>query len=255
MNLKGAVALVTGGGTGIGRAVSLALADGGAAAVAVNYARSEADAEAAVRELTERRVKAVAIKADVSHDTEVRSLVDGVVSRFGRLDILVNNAGTTEFIPLQDLEAVTDEVWDEIFDVNLRGAFYCARAAAPHLRAARGSIVNVSSIAAHRGGGSSLPYALSKAGVTQLTRVLAMVLAPEVTVNAVSPGMVVTRWARVRKGEDDARAAEERSLAATPLQRNADPSDIADAVMGLLRSSFVTGQDLLVDGGRSVKMP
>jgi 3-oxoacyl-[acyl-carrier protein] reductase len=254
MELTDRVALVTGGGTGIGRAVSLALAAGGIGAVAVNFARSRAEAERTVAEIEKLGPHSLALQADVSVDEEVRRLVDAVVERYGRLDVLINNAGTTEYVDIRDLEGVTDAAWDEIFNVNLRGSFYCARAAAPHLKPAGGVIINVSSVAAHRGAGSSLPYSLSKAGVSQLTRVLAVALAPEVRVNAVSPGQVETRWARSRKGEEFAAAAEARTRATTPLRRNAQPEDVAEAILGLVRSDFVTGQDLVVDGGRSMTL-
>jgi 3-oxoacyl-[acyl-carrier protein] reductase len=254
VKLTDRIALVTGGGTGIGRAVSLALATAGIKAVVINFARSRADAERTVAEVEKLGCSSFAVKADVSVDEEVRHLVEAVVERFGRLDVLINNAGTTEYVDIRDLEGVTDAAWDAIFNVNLRGSFYCARAAAPHLKASGGVIVNVSSVAAHRGAGSSLPYSISKAGVSQLTRVLAIALAPEVRVNAVSPGQVETRWARSRKGEDFAAAAEARTRATTPLRRNAQPEDIADAILGLIRSDFVTGQDLLVDGGRSMTL-
>ena len=246
---------MTGGGTGIGRAVSLALAAAGIRAVAVNYLRSTAEAAQTARDIEQAGAASIALQGDVSKDADVRRLVAAAANLFGRLDILVNNAGTTEYIDVRDLEAVSDAAWDEIMNVNLRGTFYCARAAAPYLKATGGAIVNLSSVTAHRGGGSSIPYAVSKAGVSELTRVLAIALAPEVRVNAVSPGQVETRWARVRKGEEFADAAEARTRAATPLARNAQPDDIAQAVLGLIKSDFVTGQDLIVDGGRSVVLP
>ncbi|HKV46070.1 MAG TPA: SDR family oxidoreductase [bacterium] len=248
---KGSVAIVTGGGTGIGRAVCHALARAGARAVMVNYSRSRDDADKTASELAEAGCEGVAVQADVAREAEVKVLVARTVDRFGRLDVLVNNAGTTRYLDFPNLDAVTDEVWDAILGVNLLGAFYCSRAAAPALRAARGAIVNVASISGHRGAGSSLPYGVSKAALIQLTRGLAVALAPEVRVNSVSPGQVVTRWARLARGEAFARAIEAESAAQTPLGACASPEHVAQAVMGLIQSEFVTGQDLVVDGGRN----
>jgi 3-oxoacyl-[acyl-carrier protein] reductase len=252
MELEGAVGIVTGGATGIGHAVCLELARAGARGIVVNYSRSVDDAIATVAELAGLGVEALPVKADVSRETEVKALVDQAAKHFGRIDVLVNNAGTTRFIPFPDLEAVTDEVWQHILGVNLMGPWYAARAAAPHLRQSRGCIVNVASIAALRGSGSSLPYGVSKAALTQLTRALAVALAPEVRVNAVNPGLVSSRWFRQPFG-DEAAAAQEAAMAGrTPLKAVATPAQVAQAVMGFIRSDIVTGQHLVVDGGLNV---
>lgn len=251
MDLGGRVAIVTGGGTGIGRAVSLRLARSGARAVMVNYSRSAKDAESTAQELRALGVEAAAHQADVADADAVKRMVATCVERFGALDLLVNNAGTTRFIPFADLDALTDEVWDEILGVNLKGTFYCCRAAAPELRKGRGAIVNVASIAAHRASGSSIAYGVSKAGIVQLTRALARSLAPDVRVNSVSPGLVSTRWFRSRFGEDAAAAQEESFLKTTPLERIASPEDVAQAVVALLENDVITGQDLVVDGGKN----
>ena len=179
-------------------------------------------------------------------------MVAGVVERLERLDVLVNNAGTTHFIPQRDLEALTDQVWDDILRVNLKGTFYCSRASAPHLRQAHGAIVNVTSIAGMRATGSSIAYGVSKAGVEQLTRNLALALAPEVRVNAVAPGQVATRWFRRPFGEQAADDLEQKRADSTPLRGVATPGHIAQAIMGLLAAEFVTGQTLVVDGGASI---
>lgn len=252
MDLGGRVAIVTGGGTGIGRAVSLRLARSGAKAVMVNYSRSAKDAESTAQELQALGVEAVPHQADVADDSAVRRMVATCVERFGALDVLVNNAGTTRFIPFADLDALTDEVWDEILGVNLKGTFYCCRAAAAELRKSRGAIVNVASIAAHRASGSSVAYGVSKAGIVQLTRALARSLAPEVRVNSVSPGLVSTRWFRSRFGEDAAAEQEDSFVKTTPLQRITSPEDVARAAVALLENDAVTGQDLVVDGGKNV---
>ncbi|HYM97655.1 MAG TPA: SDR family oxidoreductase, partial [Candidatus Sulfotelmatobacter sp.] len=133
-----------------------------------------------------------------------------------------------------------------------KGTFYCCRAAAPELKKKRGAIVNVASIAAHRASGSSIAYAVSKAGIVQLTRGLALSLAPDVRVNSVSPGLVSTRWFRSRFGDEPAEAQEESFASTTPLRRIATADDVAQAVIGLLTSDLVTGQDLVVDGGRNI---
>jgi NAD(P)-dependent dehydrogenase (short-subunit alcohol dehydrogenase family) len=252
MNLAGAVAIVTGGGTGIGRAVSESLARAGAGAVVVNYSRSHDDAEATAAALKDLGCEGVPHRASVADQAEVRAMIDQTVSRFGRLDVLVNNAGTTRFIPHPDLDALTDEVWDEVLGVNLKGTFYCSRAAAPALRRARGAIVNIASVAAGRASGSSIVYGVSKAGVIQLTRNLAVALAPEVRVNAVAPGLVSTRWFRQAFGEDATSTQEERIASSTPLGRVATPEDVAQAVMGFLGSDMVSGESVIVDGGRHV---
>ena len=252
MELTGRVAIVTGGGTGIGRAVCMRLARAGARAVVVNYSRSAQDAEATVSELKTLGADAVAHQANVAAEPAVKRMVAETVERFGGLDVLVNNAGTTHFIPHQDLDALTDAVWDEIISVNLKGTFYCCRAAAPELKKTRGAIVNVASIAAHRASGSSIAYAVSKAGIVQLTRGLALSLAPDVRVNSVSPGLVSTRWFRSRFGDEPAEAQQESFASTTPLRRIASADDVAQAVMGLLTSDLVTGQDLVVDGGRNI---
>lgn len=250
MNLGGAVAIVTGGGTGIGRAVSEALARAGARAVVVNYSRSRADAEATAETLTRLGCEGVAYQASVADESNVKAMVDETLGRFGRLDVLVNNAGTTRFIAHADLDAVTDEVWDEIISVNLKGTFYCSRAAAPALKQARGAIVNIASVAGARAAGSSIPYGVSKAAVLQLTRNLAVALAPDVRVNAVAPGLVATRWFREPFGEQAASEQESRVAASTPLREVATAEHVAQAVMAFLGSDLVTGEFVLVDGGK-----
>jgi NAD(P)-dependent dehydrogenase (short-subunit alcohol dehydrogenase family) len=251
MEMKGRVAIVTGGGTGIGRAVCLRLAGAGAKAVVVNYSRSDKDARATAAELIVLGPDAMAHKADVSNEKEVTAMIEAVKERYGRIDVLVNNAGTTRFIAHQDLDALTDEVWDEILRVNLKGTFYCCRAAAPELRKTGGAIVNVASIAGHRATGSSIVYAVSKAGVLQLTRALAVALAPEVRVNSVSPGLVSTRWLR----QFDAAAADSQATSitvTTPLNAVATADHVAQAVMAFVENDMLTGQDVVVDGGKNI---
>ncbi|MGY4763764.1 SDR family NAD(P)-dependent oxidoreductase [Paenibacillus caseinilyticus] len=246
MNLKGKSALVTGGGTGIGRAVSLALADRGAA-VAVNYSRSRAEAEETVREIVERGGRAIAVRADVSIDAEVREMAAAAAEALGGLDILVNNASITRHIALDDLEAAEDEVWDTLFAVNVKGMFYCARAAAPFLkRSGQGAIVNVGSIAGSTGLGSSLPYAVSKSAVHGLTRSLARALAPDIRVSCAAPGAVETRWWAGREERM-------RQLAGhLPLQRITTPEEVAELVVTLIGLESMTGQVVTLDGGQTM---
>ncbi len=246
MDLKGSVALVTGGGTGIGRAASLLLARAGAA-VAVNYSRSEGDAEATASEIRATGGRSIAVQADVSDNAAVETMVGRVVREWDRLDVLVNNAGTTFFVEHADLDALTEAMWDRILAVNLKGVFFCCRAAARVMRRqAGGRIVNVASIAGLTGQGSSIGYCASKAGVIAMTKSLALALAPAIMVNAVAPGFVETRWT---EGKDEFRA---RSLAGTPLGRVAAPEDVADAILYLAKTDFVTGQVITVDGGRTL---
>jgi NAD(P)-dependent dehydrogenase (short-subunit alcohol dehydrogenase family) len=252
MELAGRVAIVTGGGTGIGRATSVRLAKGGAKAVVINYSRSKEEAHATAREVESCGAEAVLHQASVADESQVRAMVAAAVERFGRLDVLVNNAGTTHFIPHPDLDALTDEVWNDILSVNLKGTFFCCRAAAPELKKTGGAIVNIGSIAAHRASGSSIVYAVSKAGVLQLTRALALALAPEVRVNSVSPGLVSTRWFSRRFGDEAAAAQEETFARQTPLRRIATPDDVAQVVVALLENDLITGQDVVIDGGKNV---
>jgi ketoreductase RED2 len=238
-DLTGKVALVTGSSSGIGAATARALAVSGATVV-VNSARSVAEGEAVAAELP----GASYVQADVSDADAARALVDSVVDRHGRLDILVNNAGTTAVIPHQDLDAVTVDIWRRILDVNVIGTWLVSMAAVPHLRASADAvIVNVSSVAGHATTGSSIPYATSKAAVSHLTRLLANVLAPEVRVNAVAPGLIDTPWTA---DWDVVRAfVAERA----PLKRVGTAEDVAEVILGLVRARYVTGQVVMADGG------
>ena len=241
------VALVTGGGTGIGRATSLMLGREGAN-VAVNYSKSRSDAEQTVDQLTAENAEGVALQADVSDDGEVRRLVDQVVERFGRLDILVNNAGVTQLVPYSELEDMTVDLWDRIMAVNARGTFLCSRAAIGAMReSGGGQIINVSSITAYTGQGSCIAYAASKAAIVNITQALAFSQAPEIRVNGVAPGVVETRWI---EGLEE---FTEPHRQATPLQRLATPEDVAQTIYGLAINEYITGQTIMVEGGRMLQ--
>lgn len=246
MSFENKVALVTGGGTGIGRATSLLLAQRGAM-VAVNYSRSAAEAEDTVREIRHAGGIAVAIRADVSRDPEVRRMVERVAGEFGSIDILVNNASVTRYIAMNDLDAVTEEAWDELFGVNVKGMFNCARAAAPYLKAGKqGAIVNVGSIAGITGKGSSLPYAVSKAAVHGLTKSLAHALAPDIRVSGIAPGAVATRW---WEGQEERMIS---LITHLPLERISPPEEIAELICAILAQPSLTGQIITVDNGQTM---
>ena len=249
MDLRDTVAVVTGGGTGIGRATALALANAGAKGVVVNYSRSAEEAHALVAELD---CEAVAEQADVGDDEQVRAMADRVRERFGQVDVLVNNAATTYRMPHEDLDGLTDEAFARVLDVNVLGPFRVVRAFAADLRAARGAVVNIGSISAYRAGGSSIAYGVSKAALLQLTRNLAVALAPEVRVNTVSPGTVATRWQTGLHGVTGfaERARAERE--SIPLRRTSGPEHVAQAVLGLLAMDQVTGESVILDGGKHV---
>ena len=253
MKLRGKAAIVTGGGTGVGRATALALGERGCD-VLVNYSRSAAEAEQTAREIGSRGARAVAFRADVADDAACRAMVARAVAEFGRLDVLVNNAGTTSFIPHADLEKVSDADWDKILSVNLKGPFQCVRAAREALsRGEGGVVVNVSSIAGVVGIGSSIPYCASKAGLNLLTLMLARALGPSIRVNAVAPGFITGRWLREGLGDAVYDGMKKALEARTPLRRVCEPEDVRDAILSLVEGSdLVTGQVLLVDGGMTI---
>ncbi|MEY2727053.1 MAG: 3-oxoacyl-[acyl-carrier-protein] reductase FabG [Planctomycetota bacterium] len=242
-------AVITGGGTGVGRAATLRLAQLGYGVV-FNYSRSQSEALDTATEVTAAGGEAVCLQADVAADEDCRKLIATAEATFGRLDVLINCAGTTEFIPFHDLEAVSTELWDRLFRVNVTGAFQCARAAAPLLRRSGGGvIINVSSVAAQLGQGSSIPYCCSKAALDNLTVSLARTLAPEIRVNGIAPGFIAGRWTERGLGEKYAAvvSAYEQAL---PLHKVCQPDDIAQAIVDLATGSpLITGQTLTVDGG------
>lgn len=239
--LSGRVALVTGAAKRIGRIIALELASRGAR-VAVNYRSSAEEAAEAVREIERAGGKAFAVKGDVSKRGDVARIVAETERSFGGLDVLVNNAGMFEHVAF---ESITDEQWNGIIAANLTSQFLCAQIAAPLLRkSGRGRIVNLASLGGILAWPGYVHYCVSKAGVIQLTRCLARALAPEITVNAVAPGTI--------SFEDDAPEIAEDFIRRAPLKKTGKGSDIAEAVAYLAESDFITGQVLVVDGGRSI---
>jgi 3-oxoacyl-[acyl-carrier protein] reductase len=254
MELKGRVALVTGGAGGIGGAVVRSLAKAGIGGLAINYRRSAKAAEELAADVERAAVKALTVQADVQNDAQIRGMIEQVAGQFGRLDILVNNAGVTHWVNLADLDGVTDKIWDEILDVNVKGAFRCARAAASMLAQHQGMIVNVSSISGVLAPPtlSSLPYGTAKAALIYLTKGLAAALAPRVRVNCVAPAFTDTPWMSEHFGAEYPQAIAKAS-AGFPLQRIASADEVAGAILGLITGGdFVTGQTLIVDGGLSL---
>jgi ketoreductase RED2 len=233
------VALVTGSTSGIGEATAKRLVALGAK-VMLNSSTSVSEGERLASELEGASYR----QADISSEDDCKELVDATIETFGRLDILVNNAGFTSVIPHADLDGVTEEVFRRIIDVNIFGTWYLSRAAVPALKeSGSGNIVNISSIAGLRPVGSSIPYSISKAGVNQMTRLMANVLGPEIRVNAVAPGLVETPWT---ESWDALHAA---VAARSPMKRSATAEDCAEAVLGILRNTYQTGDVVVVDGG------
>jgi 3-oxoacyl-[acyl-carrier protein] reductase len=246
MSLEGRVAIITGSGTGIGRAIAEVFAREGARVV-VNYSRSREAAEEVVSGIRSKGGMAVAIAADVSKQSEANALMSGTEHEFGRLDYLVNNAGWSTRVPHQNLGDLTDEIWDRTLNTNLRGAFYCSRAAVPLLKRQPGAaIVNIASVAGVMGVGSSVAYAASKGAMITMTKSLARALAPDIRVNAVLPGFVRTRFA----GWDEPAFSAVENL--TPLHRLATTEEIALATLFFASmATATTGETLLVDGGHT----
>lgn len=246
MNLKDKVAIVTGAGSGIGRATAIRLAAEGVKVIA-NYSQSEEGALEVVEKIRNDDGVAIPFRADVSIEHEVQDMVTHTLMLFGKIDFLVNNASITYQIPMNELDEVTGEIWDSLFAVNVKGMFHCVKAVVPHMkRQSAGAIVNLGSVAGVNGIGSSIPYAATKSAIHTMTRSLAISLAPDIRVNCISPGAVATRWwAR----------NEERmhGLAGNlPLKRISTPEDIAEAILFQLTQSSITGQVFVIDNGQTL---
>jgi pteridine reductase len=239
--LTGRVALVTGAGKRLGRAVALRLANEGAD-VAVHYGKSEAEAREVVAEIEKLGRRSAAFSAELTDVAAIQKLVQGVASRFARLDILVNCAAN--FLETKFGET-NEATWDASLDTNLKGPFFCAQAAAPHLaKSGRGVIINFADIGGMLGWTEFLPHSISKAGVIMLTRILAKELGPAVRVNAIAPGTITMPGDPPEWQTDFIRRA--------PMKRTGRPEEISDAVIYLITAEFVTGQVLVVDGGRTL---
>ena len=242
MELRGKVALVTGGGRRVGRALALALAHRGAA-VAVHFNESGSGAREVVDTITNDKGRAEGFSADLTRPDAPPHLIERVVSKFGALDVLVNSAAIMIRTPFGE---VTAETWDRIFALNLRAPFFLSQAAAPHLRRARGAIVNIADLAAFETWPGYIPHGLTKGGVVHLTRSLARVLAPEVRVNGIAPGTVL-----LPEDFSDEDASHLRET--TPLKREGTPDDVASAMLFLLDADYITGETIIVDGGRHIR--
>ncbi len=247
MRLKQKAAVVTGGGTGIGKAICLKLAQEGCA-VAVNYSKSRGKAEKVAEMAQKMGVRAVAIKADISKDLEVRNLMKTAFDNFGRLDILVNNAGFTRRVPHQNLDELTEELLEKIWAINVKGPLYCMRAAIPFmLKNGNGSVVNITSDSAFHGDGSSVIYCAAKAALANITKSLARALAPAIRVNAVAPGFVDTGFVKWEPG------VKEKEEQLNPMGCITTVDDVAKAVLFLVaEATDITAQTIMVDGGRTV---
>ena len=247
MDLKGAVALVTGGNGGLGQRICHALAREGAH-IAVMYAQSRDQAEGVVRDLTSRhQINSAAFACDITDGVQVDALVKQVAGRFGRLDILVNDAAYNISIPFPDLDGLTIEVWEKIMAVNLTGPMRLIKAVAPMMKAQkRGRVVNIASVAGLGPTGSSIAYAVSKAGLIHLTRCMAVALAPETLVNCVAPGLLEGTRATANLRPEQV----ERSASQSLLKRAADKDDCAEMVVAMCRTETMTGQTVVIDAGR-----
>jgi len=247
MELRDTVALVTGGNGGLGQRICHALAREGVH-IAVMYARSRDDAEAVARDLTSRyQINAAAFACDITDASAVAGVVDAVMKRFGRLDILINDAAYNKSIPYKDLDGLTQEEWDKIIAINLTGPMRLIKAVAPVMKAqGQGRIVNISSVAGLTPTGSSIAYAVAKAGLIHLTRCMAVALAPETLVNCVAPGLLEGTRATANLRAEQI----ERSSSGALLKKAADKDDCADMVVAMCRTNTMTGQTTVIDAGR-----
>ena len=248
MDLRGAVALVTGGNGGLGQRICHALAHQGVH-IAVMYAQSREQAEGVARDLkSSYQINAAAFACDITDDTAIQALIGDVTGRFGRLDILINDAAYNKSIPFTDLDNLTPEVWDKIMAVNLTGPMRLTKAVAPVMKAqGRGRVVNIASVAGLTPTGSSIAYAVAKAGLIHLTRCLAVAMAPETLVNCVAPGLLEG----TRATSNLLPEMITRNAAGSLLKKAADKDDCADMVVTMCRTETMTGQTVVIDSGRT----
>ena len=250
MDLLGGVTIVTGSAAGLGAAAARLLAGKGCRVV-VNYSKSADEAEKVAADCRAAGSDAIVVKANVGKDEDCRRLAAAALDKWGRIDGLINNAGTTKFVDAADLDGLSSDDFQALYQVNVIGAYQMTRAVAPAMKkAGRGAVVNVSSVAGIRGSGSSLAYAASKGALNTLTIGLARALGPEIRVNAILPGFFESRWLRGGLGEgyDTAKARVEAGAA---LKRAGTPEDMAKVAVFLLEGAdYVTGQLLPVEGGQ-----
>ena len=246
MQLHGTVSIVTGGNGGLGRRICHALARAGSDIVVV-YVRSRDDAQAVAGELRSYGVRAEPMACDVTSPSQVQELVARALDAFGRVDVLVNDAAYNKWIPFGDLDALTYEEWQKILAVNLTGPMLCIKAVAPAMRRAGGGrIVNIASVAGLGPSGSSIAYAVSKAGLIHLTRCMAVALAPSILVNCIAPGYLEDTRATANLDP----AYRQRARDAALLKRAADKEDVANQVVALCQADTITGQTMVIDAGR-----
>ena len=242
-------AIVTGSATGVGAATALQLAGRGYDVV-INYSRSEAEAHASEAACRAAGADTLLLRGDVADDSACRGMAEAALARWGRIDALVNNAGITSFAGAANWDALDARTFQRILDVNVVGAFQMVRACVPHLKAARGAIVNVSSVAGALGIGSSVAYVASKGAINSLTLHLARALAPQVRVNAVCPGLITTRWFVDGIGADNYEKLKTQYEQTTPLGRACTAEDVAESVVWLLEGArTITGEMILLDSG------
>ena len=245
------VAIVTGSSSGIGAATALELSKRGWS-VLINYSKSEAQAKKVAAQCKD----ATAVQADVAEDAQCRKLAQAALDKWGRIDALVNNAGTTKYVKHSDLDGLSADDFLRIYRLNVVGPFQMVRACAAALKANRGAVVNVSSVASQLGTGSSLAYAASKSALNAMTYSLARSLGPEVRVNAVCPGYVDTPWHAGALGKEKAEQAAARYSAMVPLKDYARPEDVAEVIAWLIEGARqVTGDVVFVDGGLHIQPP
>lgn len=250
MELKGAVAIVTGSSSGIGACIAKQLCAGGCN-VTINYSRSETGAKETAARCSPLAGETLIQRADVAKDSDCRTLVEATVRKFGRLDVLINNAGTTKFCAHQDLSGLSRDDFLNIYAVNLVGPYQMARAAEPFLRKQPvAHIVNMASIAAITGVGSSIAYAASKGALVTMTMSLARVLGPQIRVNAICPGFVAGEWLKKGLGEAAYESIRKQYVDISPLKTTATPETVARTVVTLVGGAdWSTGETLIVDGG------
>lgn len=255
MDIEGGVAIVTGSSSGVGAACAVQLAQRGCHVV-INYAHNEQGARATETRCQAEGVETLVVMADIAADTDCRRMAAAADEKWGRIDALVNNAGTTKFVAHDDLEGLSKQDFLDIYAVNTVGAYQMVRAVAPVMqRGGRGSIVNVASVAAVMGIGSSIAYAASKGALVTMTLSLARVLGPEIRVNAVCPGFIQGEWLREGMGAEAYDRTLEFLETTTPLKLTATPDTVSDAIRYFIEGAdVVTGETLILDGGQHLNL-